>query len=100
MRGMRRRAARVASALLMVALLVVPVVASAHTHRDPGAARSCATCVAAHHSPAIVVPVIQAAAPVRATVAPALPSRVAPAHSHRSPRAGRAPPALAPVSVS
>jgi hypothetical protein len=100
MRGMRRRVVGLASALLMVALLVVPIAASAHTHRDPGAARNCATCVAAHHSPAIVMPAIQAAASPCATLALPLPSRVAPAHPHRSPRAGRAPPAPVPVSVS
>jgi hypothetical protein len=99
MRGMRRVAVRFAGALLMVALLVVPVLASAHTHRDLQAARSCATCVAAHHSPAVVMPATAAASPNAPAVASALPSRVVPAHPHRSPRAGRAPPSSAPVSV-
>jgi len=91
---------RTASALLVVALLIVPIAASAHTHRDLQAARSCATCVAAHHSPAIVVPAIGAAASIQATAD--LPStvRIAPAHPQRSPRAGRAPPLLVPVSVT
>jgi len=99
MRSMRQRAARLTGALLMVALLTVPVAASAHTHRDLRAAGSCATCIAAQHSPAVVRPVVAAAAPVVVTVAPPLPSRVAPAHPYRSPRAGRAPPSPAPVPV-
>ncbi len=97
MRSMRQRATRLVGALLMLALLIVPVVASAHTHRDLAAARSCATCVAAHHSPAIATSAIGATAAVLAAVVPAPPSRVAPAHPHRSPRAGRAPPSSAPV---
>jgi len=99
MRSMRQRAVHLAGALLMVALLTVPVAASAHTHRDLRAAGSCATCIAAHHSPAVVMPVVAAAASVVVTVAPTLPSRVAPAHPYRSPRAGRAPPSPDPVSV-
>src|SRR5215470_5557651 len=100
MRSMRQRAARLTGALLMVALLVVPVVASAHAHRDLSAARSCATCVAVHHSPAAVMPTIGAAASILAAVAPPLPSQVAPAQPRRSPRAGRAPPSPAPVSAA
>jgi hypothetical protein len=100
MRSMRQRAAHLAGALVMIALLVVPVVASGHTHRGLDAARSCATCVAAHHSPAIAVPAICAPASVLAAPALSLPSRVARAHPHRSPRAGRAPPSPAPVSVA
>src|SRR5882762_7841413 len=100
MRSIRRQAVRLAGALLMVALLVVPIVASAHTHRDLRAARSCATCVAAHHSPAVVTPADAVAAPIVPAIASPLPSRIAPAYSHRSPRAGRAPPSPAPVSVA
>ena len=100
MRSMRQRAVHLAGALLMVALLTVPVAASAHTHRDLRAAGSCATCIAAHHSPAVVMPVVAAAASIVVTVVPPLPSRVAPAHPYRSPRAGRAPPSPVPVSVS
>ena|SRR5437660_1110115 len=101
MRGMRRRAIRFTGALLMVAaLLVGPVVASAHTHGTIAAARSCATCVAAHHSPAVVVPAIGTVTSILAAVALALPSRVAPPQPHRCSRSGRAPPSPAPVSVS
>jgi len=99
MRSMRQRVVRLTGALLMVALLIVPVAASAHTHRGLRATGSCATCVAAHHSPAVVMPAIAATGSIAITVAPPLPSRVAPAHPYRSPRAGRAPPSPAPVSV-
>jgi len=97
---MRQHAVRLIGTLLMVALLAVPVAARAHTHRDLRAAGSCATCIAAHHSPAVVMPAIVGAVALGVTVAASLPSRVAPAHPYRSPRAGRAPPAPAPVSVS
>jgi hypothetical protein len=100
MHSMRQRALCLAGTLLMVALLIVPVAASAHTHRGLRAAGSCATCIAAHHSPAVVMPAVAAAASIVVNVAPPLPSRVAPAHPYRSPRAGRAPPSPAPVSVS
>src|SRR5256885_17082086 len=97
MRSMRQRAVHLAGALLMVALLTVPVAASAHTHRDLRAAGSCATCIAAHHSPAVVIPVVAAAASIVVTVVPPLPSRVAPAPPYPSPPAGRAPPAPDPL---
>ena len=101
MRGMRQRAIRSAGALLVVvALLLLPVVASAHTHGNVAAARSCATCVAAHHSPAIVVPAIGTTASVLAALAFALPCLVAAPQPHRSPRSGRAPPSPASVSVA
>src|SRR5947199_10692977 len=99
MRSMRQRAVRLAGALLMVALLTVPVAASAHTHRDLRAAGSCATCIAAQHSPAVVMPVVAAAAPVVVTVAPPLPSRDDPAHPYRSPRAGPGPTSTDTISV-
>ena len=98
---MRQRATRLAGALLMVAaLLVVPILVGAHTHTDVAAARACATCVAAHHSPAIVVPAIGTATSIVAALLLALPSRIAPPQPHRSPRSGRAPPSPAPVSVA
>jgi hypothetical protein len=98
MRGMRRAAGRLAGTLLMVALLVVPLIASAHTHRDLQAARSCATCVAAHHSPALPMSAAAAGPSIVPAIAAQLPSRVVPADLHRSPRAGRAPPAPASVA--
>src|ERR1051326_3414024 len=74
MRGMRQRATRFVGALLMVAaLLLVPVVASAHTHGSVAAARSCATCGAAPHSPAIVLPAIGTGTSILAARPPAPP---------------------------
>ena len=100
MRSLRHRAARLVGALLMVGLLIVPIVASAHTHRDLAAPRSCAACVAAHHSPAVAMPAIAATAVILAAAAPSQPSQLAPALPHRSPRAGRAPPSPLPVAVA
>jgi hypothetical protein len=97
---MPRSAIRLASVLLMVALLLVPLAASAHTHRDPQTAGSCAVCVAAHHAPAIVAGAIVTAAAVLAACAPSPSPQVAPAHPQRSPRAGRAPPLAVPVSFA
>ena len=97
---MPRPAVRLASALLMIALLLVPLAASAHTHRDPRAAASCATCIAAHHAPAIVAGAIAAAAVIVSARARMLRPPLVPAHPQRSPRAGRAPPRRAPVSVA
>src|SRR2546425_13184550 len=99
MRSMRQRAVRLTGALLMVALLTVPVAASAHTHRGLRAAGACPSCIAAHHSPAVVMPAGAARASVAVTVAAPLPLRVAPAPPYRAPRAGRAPPSPASVPV-
>src|SRR5262249_14477766 len=95
MRGMRRRAVRVAGALLIaVALLLVPDLAAMHTHRDLAAAHACATCVAAHHAPAIVMPAVAALAPgVPAGAVPAPPHTV-PVSPLRTAHLGRAPPSL------
>jgi hypothetical protein len=90
---MRRRAVRVASALLVaVALLVVPDLAAMHTHRDLAAAHACATCVAAHHAPAIVMPAIAAPATGAPAADVAAPARSVPLSPLRSARFGRAPP--------
>ena len=90
---MRRRAVRVAGALLIaVALLLVPDLAAMHTHRDLAAAHACATCVAAHHAPAIVMPAIAVPAPgVPASAVPAA-SHIVPRSPLRAARLGRAPP--------
>jgi hypothetical protein len=93
MRGMRRRAVRVAGALLIaVALLLVPDLAAMHTHRDLAAAHACATCVAAHHTPAIVMPAIAAPAPDVPAADVPVTSHSGPVSPLRSARFGRAPP--------
>jgi hypothetical protein len=97
---MRRRAVRVAGALLItVALLVVPDLAATHTHRDLAAAHACAMCVAAHHAPAIVMPAIAAPAPTVPTTDVPAPSHAVPVSPFRSARFGRAPPA-SPTSAA
>jgi hypothetical protein len=97
---MRRRAVRVAGALLItVALLLAPDLAATHTQRDLAAAHACAACVAAHHTPAIVMPAIAApASAIPATDVPG-PSHAVPVSPFRSARRGRAPPA-SPTSAA
>jgi hypothetical protein len=95
MRGIRQRA----GALLLVALLVVPLVASAHTHGALAASRTCATCVTAHHSPAIVMPALGPIAAFAPVLAATPPPAIAPASPLRSPRVGRAPPFVGLPSV-
>jgi hypothetical protein len=97
---LRHRAGRLVGGLFIVALLVASLVASAHTHRDLATPRSCATCLAAHHAPAVVMPAIAAQAVILAATAPPPSAHVAPARLHRSPRAGRAPPSPTPASVA
>src|SRR5689334_7211859 len=96
---MRHPALRLAGVVLTVTLLVIPLVASAHTHRDLGTARSCATCVAAHQSAVVSTPAIGSIGSPIAATALLPPAEIVPAGRHRSPRAGRAPPIPTPVSV-
>jgi hypothetical protein len=92
MSRVRRRGARLASALSLIALLLVPVALASHVHADPLAGRSCAVCIAAHHSPAVThaAPAV-AAARVPAPV-PGTPPTCPPARLERAAHAGRAPP--------
>lgn len=99
MPGMRQRAVRLFGGLLMAALLLVPVVASGHAHRDLTASRSCATCIAAHHSPATAPTLTVLAAAVFGALALPTTARVVLVSPQRTPRAGRAPPTQAPVAV-
>src|SRR5581483_6917036 len=78
----RRRGARLAGALSLIALLLVPAALATHVHADPLAARSCAVCVAAHHSPAVTSP--------GPAVARGLFLAPAPGAPRRSPRGDRA----------
>src|SRR5579875_519301 len=80
MSRVRRRGARLAGALSLIALLLVPAALATHVHADPFAARSCAVCVAAHHSPAVTS---RGPAVAEAVFLAAGPPR-------RPPRAGRA----------
>lgn len=65
MQRTRLRHWRRLSALLFVALLLVPIVFSGHRHaNDVAQANTCATCVAVHHVPAAAPPVLATIAPV------------------------------------
>jgi hypothetical protein len=93
MRGHPQRAAGWSQALLLVALVLLPTVARAHWHRDhTDARRPCATCVVAHHSPALSAPRLADVRPLfeRRLLAPRSP--LAPARHDRPMEAGRAPP--------
>ncbi len=86
------RALRFLAVLFLAALVLVPVVESAHSHGDREMARPCAVCVATHHSPAAAAVAI-APAPAVALSAPALVSFVAvSSREDGSPHSGRAPP--------
>jgi len=78
--------------LLLVALLLVPLAARAHTHSNGRTSGTCATCIAAHHAPSVASP-RPAAVPILAAALarPGSPSTVA-EPQRRSPRTGRAPP--------
>ena len=60
----------------MAALLLVPVVASGHAHRDAAGSGSCATCIAAHHSPATAPNLAVLAGAVFGAIALPLPTQV------------------------
>src|SRR5262245_39931765 len=88
----RRVRLRYAGALLLIALLLAPIVASAHGHTPHPSAQPCATCLATHHTPLLrALPVATVgAAPLVLEVQPvAEPRPLAPVR--RSPT-GRAPP--------
>jgi hypothetical protein len=86
----RRRAL---GALLLAFLLLVPLAARVHAHVGHRASSTCAVCLAAHHTPSVATPA-PALAPVEAQglATPPAQADVADRH-HRSPHAGRAPPA-------
>jgi hypothetical protein len=92
MNGLRQRVVRVSGALLFAALLLVPLAESGHSHANRDLARPCATCVATHHSPAAIAPVVAVAAPITRASAAAFSPTVAPARRDHSPQCGRAPP--------
>jgi len=77
---------------VFAALLLVPLVESGHSHAHRDLARPCATCVATHHSPAAIAPVVAIAAPITHASAAVCSPIVAPVRRDHSPRSGRAPP--------
>jgi hypothetical protein len=65
MRGPRQQIRRPLSALLLVALLLVPLALGGHRHANEVAgANGCATCVVAHHLPAVSGPLVAHVAPL------------------------------------
>jgi len=92
MKRPRHRAVRLSSALLLAALLLVPLIERGHSHTSRDLARPCAACVAAHHSPAATAPVVAVAAPVAQALIAVFASEGAPLRRAHSPQSGRAPP--------
>jgi hypothetical protein len=92
MKALRHRGIRLASALLFAALLLVPLVESGHSHANKDLARPCATCVAAHHSPAAAPPIVALAVQVTRAATAVVAPDVAPLRQDHTPQSGRAPP--------
>jgi hypothetical protein len=92
MNGLRHRVIRLSGALLFAALLLVPLAESGHSHANRDLARPCAVCVATHHSPAAIAPVLAIAASITRASAAVFSPTVAPARRDHSPQSGRAPP--------
>jgi hypothetical protein len=90
---MTSRRLRIVRGLVLVALLLVPVVASGHHHAAHQTA-PCATCALTYHTPAVVAGTIAAPAATELVVgmAPAAASR--PAEPSRRLPTGRGPPAV------
>jgi hypothetical protein len=81
------------AALLLVALVLVPLAAAAHrcSHAD---APGCAVCVLAHRSAGLLAPPPDAPHAARFAVVVSVPPSGVPASCPRSGRTGRAPPLL------
>jgi hypothetical protein len=92
MKRLRHRAARLSSALLFAALLLVPLIERGHSHTNRDLARPCAACVAAHHSPAATAPTVAVVVPIARTPIAVFAPEGAPLRRAHSPQSGRAPP--------
>ena len=88
-----QRGGRLASVVFLVALLLVPLLESGHSHAKNDLAKPCAVCVAAHHSPATTAPIVALAASIAVAAITVLASISAPVQRYHSPQSGRAPPA-------
>lgn len=87
--------------LLLAALLLVPLFASGHHHAETASSASCAVCIATHHAPANVGPVVaDSSVALRFVDAVFAPSLVPLTRAH-TPISGRAPPSsLSTFSIS
>lgn len=84
---------RLLNVLALVGLLLVPLAVSGHGHHDGSPARDCASCLVAHHAPALASPVgLAAEAPLVRASAPVLPEEQPANDGHDRPCRGRAPP--------
>jgi hypothetical protein len=93
MQSSRHSGIRVAGAVLLAVLVLVPLGESGHSHASRDLTGPCATCVVAHHSPASVAPTIALCAITAAAAATVFAPSFSAAPGERSPRFGRAPPA-------
>jgi len=55
---MQNRLPRFLAAVFLAALVLIPLFEQGHEHGDFERGRACATCIAAHHSPAASSPVV------------------------------------------
>ena len=99
MRGLHDRVGRRLAALLLVVVMLVPVAASAHRHDPVRSKQPCATCVVAHHSPAVGSPVLAPITPTRLVLATNVRSVTVVLTRAAQRPTGRAPPTL-PTSPS
>src|SRR5438128_992341 len=95
MRTARRSVRGVARVLFLVALLLVALALGGHGHANHQVARSCAVCLAAHHTPGLVTPGVGVAANFVEASAPLAVPELIPLPAARSPHRGRAPPLAA-----
>lgn len=93
MRGPRQQNRRRLSVLLLVALLLVPLAFSGHRHANEVAgANGCATCVVAHHLPAVSGALVAHVAPLLVALRLHGTDTAAPPSDSRPVALGRAPP--------
>ncbi|MCW5891337.1 MAG: hypothetical protein KIT14_12405 [bacterium] len=95
MRRAMRPMRRIIGALALVAVLLAIVGSVTHRHDDHGLVPvDCAACLAAHHAPAVLAPIVAIATPVERSIAVGDGPHHTPivARVHRT--GGRAPPRL------
>jgi hypothetical protein len=94
-----RRASRTLGALVLAVLLLVPLAFGGHSHANHRPSATCATCVAAHHTPSVAAPTLGVAPSPGPEVVVAAAAPVVSSRHHRLPFAGRAPPSSPALAV-